>query len=201
VTGPAGIGKTRLAEVASAEIEAAGGLLLSGRAREGEGVPAFWLWAQVLRRLLEAEGATEELSRAARHADELAELLPLEPAQPADAGRSPEQSRFLLFDGVARALERAARRRPLLVVLEDLQWAGAESLRLLEHLAHERVEAPLLVLATVREEPREPGHPLSRALALLRSEDQSVEIALAPFSRAEVGRSSRACSAGPRRPT
>ena len=188
VTGPAGIGKTRLTEVAAAEVEAAGGLVLSGRAREGEGVPAFWLWAQVLRRLLEAEGSADELREVTRHAAELGELLQLEPsAEPAEGpARTAEQSRFLLFDGVARALLRAARRRPLLVLLEDLQWAGAESLRLLEHLAHENVEAPLLVLATVREEPREPSHPVARTLALLRAQDRSFELALAPFSRAEV---------------
>jgi DNA-binding winged helix-turn-helix (wHTH) protein len=188
VTGPAGIGKTRLAEVACAEVEAGGGLVLTGRAREGEGVPAFWLWAQVLRRLLEAEGPADELREATRYAGELAELLALEPAGPPPdgAGRTPEQSRFLLFDGVSRALLRTARRRPLLVLLEDLQWAGAESLRLLEHLAHEHVDAPLLVLATVREEPREHGHPLSRTLALLRSQDRTAEVALAPLSRAEV---------------
>jgi DNA-binding winged helix-turn-helix (wHTH) protein len=188
LTGPAGIGKTRLAEVAAAEVEAGGGLVLTGRAREGEGVPAFWLWAQVLRRLLEAEGPADELREATRHARELAELLQLElPPQSAEApARTAEQSRFLLFDGVARALLRAARRRPLLVLLEDLQWAGAESLRLLEHLALENVEAPLLVLATVREEPREPDHPVARTLALLRAQDRSFELALGPFSRAEV---------------
>jgi DNA-binding winged helix-turn-helix (wHTH) protein len=188
VTGPAGIGKTRLAEIACAEIAAGGGLVLSGRAREGEGVPAFWLWAQVLRRLLEAEGAADELRDVTRHAAELAELLQLEPpARPAEgAGRTPEQSRFLLFDGVSRVLLRAARRRPLLVWLEDLQWAGAESLRLLEHLALENVDAALLVLATVRDEVREPGDAVSRTLALLRSQDRTVEVALAPFSRAEV---------------
>jgi DNA-binding winged helix-turn-helix (wHTH) protein len=188
VTGPAGIGKTRLAEVACAEFEAGGALVLAGRAREGEGVPAFWLWAQVLRRLLEAEGPADELREATRHAGELAELLALGPAPPpaAAAGRTPEQGRFLLFEGVARALLRTARRRPLLVLLEDLQWAGAESLRLLEHLAHETVEAPLLLLATVRDEPREHGHPLSRTLALLRSQDCTAEVALAPLSRAEV---------------
>ena len=82
---------------------------------------------------------------------------------------------------MARALLRAARRRPLLVVLEDLQWAGSESLRLLEHLAHERLDAPLLLLGTVRDEPREPGSPVTRALSLLRAQDRSVEIALAPF--------------------
>ncbi|MEN8160575.1 MAG: AAA family ATPase, partial [Myxococcota bacterium] len=185
VSGPPGIGKTRLGEVSAAEVEAGGGLVLTGRAREGEGVPAFWLWAQVLRRLQEAEGSADALREVARHGSELAELLGLEPP-PTAAPREPEQSRFLLLDGIARLLERTARRRPLLIWLEDLQWAGAESLRVVEHLAHERLAAPLLLLATVREENRTAGDPVARTLALLRAQDRSAEVALGPLTRAEV---------------
>ncbi len=185
ISGPPGIGKTRLTEIATAELEAAGALALIGRARDGEGVPALWLFAQVLRRLLEQPGGADAAREIASHAGELTELLGLRGAASADA-RAPEQNRFLLFDAVSRALLRAARRRPLLVVLEDLQWAGSASLHLLEHLAHEPLDAPLLVLGTVRDEPREPGHPVTRALALLRAQDRCIEIALQPFSRAEV---------------
>jgi DNA-binding winged helix-turn-helix (wHTH) protein len=185
ISGPPGIGKTRLAEMASAEIEAAGGLVLAGRAREGEGVPAFWLWAQVLRRLQEAEGSAEALREVVRHGSELSELLGLDAPAPSTP-RSPEQSRFLLLDGIARVLERAARQRPLLVWLDDLQWAGAESLRVMEHLAHEDLAAPLLVLATVRDEPREAGDPVARSLALLRAQDRCAEVTLGPLSRAQV---------------
>ena len=184
VSGPPGIGKTRLTERAAAEIEASGALVLVGRAREGEGVPAFWLFAQVLRRLLEQPAASDALREVAVRAPELADLLGLRAA--GETSRAPEQSRFLLFDAVSRALLREARRRPLLLVLEDLQWAGSESLRLLEHLAHEPLDAPLLVLGTVRDEPRTPGHPVGRALGVLRAQDRCLELALRPFSRAEV---------------
>ena len=103
----------------------------------------------------------------ARHAGELGELLGAARSRERCA-HAAEPSRFLLFDAVSRTLQRIARRRPLLVVLEDVQWAGAESLRLLEHLAYEPLDAPLLVLATVRQESRAPGRPVARALSLLR---------------------------------
>ncbi len=150
-------------------------------------MPAFWLFAQVLRRLLEQPAAAAALRDVAAHEPELAGLLGLRPAAPpAGAVRTPEQGRFLLFDAVSRALRDEARRRPLLVVLEDLQWAGSESLRLLEHLAHERLDVPLLLLGTVRDGPREPGDPVARALGLLRAQDCCLELALPPLSRAEV---------------
>lgn len=187
VEGAAGIGKSRLAEVFASEAERAGGLVLVGRSREGEGVPAFWLWAQILRRLGAHEGGREALAELADAPGGLAALVSGVPAdEAASADPAPEQARFLLFDAVARALARAARRRPLLLVLEDVQWAGSPSLRLLEHLAFELGEEPILALATVREEPRAADHPLERLLPRLRQQPRCERIALRGFSRGEV---------------
>jgi len=71
-------------------------------------------------------------------------------------------------------------------VLEDLQSADPPSLRLLEHLAFEAASEPILVLASVREEFRERGHPLDRTLGVLRQHERTVELALGGFSRREV---------------
>jgi hypothetical protein len=182
VSGPPGIGKTRLTERVCADFAARGALVRAGRAREGEGVPALWPFAQVLRGLLEDPTAAEATREVAKHAGELGELLGLR----ASGARTAEPNRFLLFDAVSRTLQRIARRRPLVIVLEDVQWAGAESLQLLEHLAYEPIDAPLLVLATVRLEPRAPGDPVARALSLLRAQDACTEVALAPLTREEV---------------
>jgi DNA-binding winged helix-turn-helix (wHTH) protein len=185
ISGPPGIGKTRLTERGCAEFAAQGALVRIGRAREGEGVPAFWPFAQVLRSLIEDPATADAAREIAKLARDFRDAI-----APRDdtiaAARAAESNRFRLFDAVTRSLRRIARRRPLVIVIEDLQWAGAESLQLLEHLAYEPLDAPLLLLATVRSEPREPGHPVTRALSLLRAQDRCTEIALAPFSRAEV---------------
>lgn len=195
VEGPPGIGKTRLAEVFAGEVARTGGLVLLGRSREGEGVPAFWLWAQVLRRLAANERGSEALAELAGAPVELVGLVSTSistaavapaAAAAAQADLAPEQSRFLLYDAVTRALARAARQRPLLLVLEDLQWAGSPSLRLLEHLAFELGELPILVIATVREEARAAEHPLEHLLPRLRQQPRCERIVLRGFSRREV---------------
>jgi DNA-binding winged helix-turn-helix (wHTH) protein len=187
VTGPPGIGKTRLVEVFAAEVAQRGPVALIGRSREGEGVPAFWLWAQILRQLLSEPTLGADARDLAAASGELAGLVPELAASPAArAESSPEQNRFQLFDALTRMLARASRRRPLLLVLEDLQWAGSASLRLLEHLAYEIGGERILILGSVRDEARERGHPLHRTLPLLRQRD-CAQVALRPFTRAEVG--------------
>jgi tetratricopeptide (TPR) repeat protein len=109
----------------------------------------------------------------------------VEPPPDAGPGQA-EQRRFLLFDAVARALARCGQDRPLVVVLEDLQWAGEASLRLLEHLAFELRDARVLLVVTLRDEPRERTHPVERVLSLLRRQSHGREIALRGFSRGEV---------------
>lgn len=189
IEGPPGIGKTRLAEAFAAEAERAGGLVLTGRSREGEGVPAFWLWAQVLRRLQARAAGAEPLTELADAPEELTALLDFAATttrRPAHVALAPEQRRFLLFDAVVRTLARAAKRRPLVLVLEDLQWAGSPSLRLLEHLSFELAELPILVLATVRAEHRDDAHPVERLLSRLRQQPRCEAIVLRSFSRREV---------------
>lgn len=190
VTGPPGMGKTRLGEEMARELEASGARLLVGRARDGEGVPALWLWAQILRQIaaLPPGAHGEPLAIAASALAELAPELAtgLPHVERGGATRSPDQNRFLLFEAITGALLRLAGERPVLLFLEDLQWAGSSSLRLLEHLAFETADAPLLVLATVRSEPRLREHPVERLLAVLRAQRHVVEVTLRGFSRREV---------------
>lgn len=188
VSGEAGIGKSRLVDAFSASCGRAGAAVLLGRCEQGEGAPAFWPWVQVLRRLarhVDLRALADELGV---RADEVAPLVP-ELARADAAQPEPDtaaQGRFLFFDAVARLLGRAARARPLVLVLEDLQWARSASLQLLEHLAGEMREMPLLLIGTVRDEPRDAGHPLSRSLGLLGRLDHTSRIVLRGFSRDEV---------------
>jgi DNA-binding winged helix-turn-helix (wHTH) protein len=143
----------RLAEELATIAEDAGTDVHRARAQDAAGTPAFWLWAQVLRACAEswdverlrdtlASGATD----LARIAPLLRERLVLAPPTLGDTG----EMRFRLYDALARFLKRAARGRPQVLVLDDLQWMDADSLRTLGHLAGELRRERVLVVVTVR---------------------------------------------------
>src|SRR6185436_8673830 len=93
------------------------------------------------------------------------------PALPTPPPLEPEQARFRLFDSITTFLRNAARSRPVLLILDDLQWADEPSLRLLQFLAQEMRDAHLLVVGTYRDVALGRGHPLARTLAEVGRED------------------------------
>jgi DNA-binding winged helix-turn-helix (wHTH) protein len=182
LTGRPGIGKTRLAEAFARECAASGARVLEARCRDREGAPAFWMWREVLRQIAREEPDSPAVRELIRRRDELG----LDGNPPATA-HSPEQSRFLFFDAAAKLLAHTAIQKPLVIVLEDLQWAAKESLDLLEHVAFELPRARMLLLATVRDAGAGRARPVDRTLGTLQPLDRFHPIALRPFSRREVG--------------
>ena len=131
VSGPAGIGKTRLVEEALSRYEGAA-LVGRGQCTDDPGAPPFWPWSRALRAVDRATGGTV-----------LAGVLPAERAVPAEPAVAAAE-RFRALTAATDALLRAAADRPLALVLEDLHWADAESLDLLRRVAAEAAAAPLL---------------------------------------------------------
>src|SRR5881409_1593069 len=157
VVGEAGIGKTRLAEELAREAAERGGVALWGRCWEGEGAPPYWPWVQVIRALLQGVPAEELRPSVGAGAPYLVPLVPELGERFRDLpalSTSPrsEHARFYLFDAVATLLRSAAQRTPLVLVLDDLQWADAPSLLLLQFLAHELRDVRILLLGTYGEE-------------------------------------------------
>ncbi|MER6006018.1 AAA family ATPase [Nonomuraea angiospora] len=157
VTGEAGIGKSALVAGAAAEAVRGGARLLGGACWEGEGAPGYWPWVQVVRRLV--PGATLQ-----------SPFLGL-------AG----SDGFELYDAVTGLLVDVSRERPVVVVLEDLHWADAASLRLLEFVVRHAWFERLLVIGTYRD--AEVDGPLSLPL-----EAKATVLTLTGLDREEVGR-------------
>jgi DNA-binding SARP family transcriptional activator/DNA polymerase III delta prime subunit len=79
-----------------------------------------------------------------------------------------EGARLELFRSIADRLEGAARKRPLVIVLDDIHWADRSSLLLLVHLVSSAAASAILLVATYRD--TEAGPALERALADLHRE-------------------------------
>ncbi|RGA01602.1 hypothetical protein DI270_028655 [Microbispora triticiradicis] len=182
VAGEAGLGKTRLAEAAADEAAALGMTVAWGRCAEDTGAPAFWPWLGVLRDLGQ--------DRRADVADALATLsggppgdAPAEAAGAAAGGDDPGRALFELHERVTTVLGAAG---PALLVLDDLHWADASSLRLLAFAAGELHRSPVLVLATIRPEPGGDPEQLRDTLAALARERGVERLTLPPFTREDV---------------
>jgi tetratricopeptide (TPR) repeat protein len=186
LTGEAGIGKTSVAAQAAADAEAAGARVVWGWGWQGEGAPAYWPWVQVLRSLVAQDPHRQRL---AADAPSLARLLPeLPEAAPPPAADEPATAaaRFRLLDEVSAVLLAAAGDRPLVVVLEDLQWADPPSLQLLDFLARRLPAARALVLATWRDLDTAPDDPAAPLLAELAA--RATVVPLPALTEPEVAR-------------
>jgi class 3 adenylate cyclase/tetratricopeptide (TPR) repeat protein len=145
VLGPAGIGKSRLVyEFVAAHPEA---ITLRGRCLAyGEGITYF-----PFVEILEQIAADDELGRLlAADQGARAQLNAVSGAigltdEPVVAREETFRSVRLLFEGLAR-------NRPLIVVLDDLHWAEATFLDLVDHVADWSREAPILLLCMARPE-------------------------------------------------
>jgi hypothetical protein len=108
-----------------------------GRCIESDGAPALWPWLQALESL--GEGAPLP-----------APLRALVTGDPAPATADVVAARFAQHHRVAQYLTAVASDRPLLVILDDLQWADAASLALLADLPTLASRARILLLITAR---------------------------------------------------
>lgn len=192
LSGEQGIGKSRLADELAARARERGARVLWGRCWEAGGAPPYWPWIQAIRSYLrraDPDGLRAELgdggSDLAQMVPELRELLPELPDPPS---ADPETARFRLFDATATFLRNAARRQPLLLVLDDLQAADVPSLLLLRFLATELGESPMLVLGALRELPLAGEDPRMAALVELQREPAAHRVALTGIGEAGVAR-------------
>lgn len=169
IVGPPGVGKTRLAAETGAEATKKRVTTLYGSCYDRDDVMPFIPFVEILEAALNQAQNLEVFRQAlGPEAAEMTRFLPqlrrLFPEIPAALELPPEQSRRILINAATEILARSARNGPLLLVLDDLQWADDATLGLLTHLANVVANMPVLIVATYRDSDLDPAKPLARAL-------------------------------------
>jgi predicted ATPase/signal transduction histidine kinase/tRNA A-37 threonylcarbamoyl transferase component Bud32 len=204
VRGYSGMGKSSLVNELHKPVVRRHGFFLSGKFDPLQRDVPYATLAQAIgglvRQLL--AGSEEELARWRErlmevwegHGQLLVDLVPLLERvvgrQPAVPPLTPAEARhhfhrvLLRFLGVF-----ASREHPLVVFLDDLQWADAASLRLLQHLLTHPEPPPVLWLGAYRDNEVGPSHLLTLVLEELRKADSRLtELQLEPLSLEQVQR-------------
>jgi hypothetical protein len=174
VGGESGVGKSRLLEELRGGALVDGVLVVRGQALPGGGT-AFHVWQGVLEALaLQVELSALEASVLGLVLPNLGALLDREVPPPPEL--DVQATRIRLLRVLREVIERT--RDPMLILLEDLQWADEESLALLAQISADLVTLPLLLLGTYRgdEAPRLPARlSVMRTLHLPRFDRRGVE--------------------------
>ena len=188
IVGDAGIGKTRLAAELACRAHAQHAYVLPGRSSEDTLVP-YQPFLEALRHYLLNVPLTQLRATAREYGGELARLVPelrrRAPDLPAPPEGEPETERYRLFEAVVALLSAISEHTPVLIVLDDLQWADRPTLLLLRHLARARDPVHLLILGTYRM--AEPGAgAFADALADLHHERLVTEVHVSGLSERET---------------
>jgi predicted ATPase/class 3 adenylate cyclase len=156
VLGEAGVGKSRLVQEFAREV-GTDAMVLRGRCLPyGEGI-TYWPLTEVVRDIIRVEGSADEEPSS----EAIAALLPHEEkgvliAELVSEALGLGGTRVVIgeqtFWAVRRLFESLARRRPLVVVFDDLQWAEPTFVELVDYLADHLRDAPVLLLCVARPE-------------------------------------------------
>ena len=139
---------------------------------------------RVLRDLHSAVG-TDVLREAAGSAAAIASLAALVPGI-TDEAAEPDEPAGEFAEAIEVLLEQLSRRRHVVVVLEDLQWADAATMALLKTLASTLRGRRLTIVATYRSDDIDRFHPLRPVLAELDRTRSVVRVEVVPLTPDEV---------------
>ena len=185
ILGEPGIGKSRLADRLYQQCVANGAAVARARCYAAQGRLAYapiagWLRAEPLR----AACAQLQQAQLAELASALPEILTDNPAMERPAPLTESWERRHFYASLNAAFGKAA--KPLLLLIDDLQWCDADSFEWLHTLFGAEPDGGILILGTARPEETGRTHPFTRLLSELRVAGQALELPLAPLDAEET---------------
>lgn len=197
ITGDAGVGKSRLVNELVGRARDEGAQALTGACPEAELTASFLPFVEAIANHLAVADPDRGELGTFRH--ELARLLPsLDAEAPPVDPSDPAEGRLRLFDAVLALFRQLARRSPVILVIEDLQWADRSTRELFDYLARMERRLRLLLLGTCRTEDLTRGHPLRPLLRQWEKTGTVETIALGPLDPGETRAMVRATPGGER---
>jgi pilus assembly protein CpaF len=191
LTGAPGIGATRLASEVAAEAGARGWMVLSGHCLESGGEP-YGAFREVLASAV-AAGTAKSLQEAAGHNARLLAALAPSLRQKVRGlvtahDVAPDKVREQLFRAVHDFLSGVQRAKPLLILLDDLQWADESTVTLLRDLAQRVNGSRMVVLGTCWDTELDSGRPFAAALSRLLRRRRAQRIPIGRLADHDVER-------------
>jgi diguanylate cyclase (GGDEF)-like protein len=146
ILGEAGSGTATLVRQLEPEVRLRGGSLVTGRSREQRVREPYGVWSSVLGALHRLPDAPPGPWRELHH---------LVPALAVDNGKSSARwgSKYRLLDEIAEYLRLRSQQQPLVLLLDEMQWADVASWDVLEHVCQQLDRERLLIALTFRTEP------------------------------------------------
>lgn len=183
LTGPAGIGKTRLLDELARRHQPST-LVLRGRASEFERTFPFGVVIDVLDDYLKSmDGAAlDALDPTTR--GELALIFPALRAEAThDIGQPAADDRVRAYFAIRALIELIGERGPLVLLLDDVHWADRGSVELIAHLIRRPPRRPVLIVVAYRDRQVDPT--LSAAISRAVTEGGASVRPVGPLSPAE----------------
>jgi class 3 adenylate cyclase/tetratricopeptide (TPR) repeat protein len=181
ISGEAGQGKTTLVAEASRTAFDNGACVLFGHCEEDLATP-YQLFAEALGHYVTHATEDQLVAHIEAHGSELSRLVPSlasrMPDLPPSKATDTDTERFLLFAAAVGLLATVSLHQPVVLVLDDLQWADKGSLLLLHHLMAAEQSMRVLVLGAYRDSELSQAHVLRDTLGLLRRQGDVSRIEL-----------------------
>ena len=145
ILGEAGAGTATLVRQLEPEVRLRGGSLVTGRAREHRVREPYGVWSSLITSLHRLPGAPVGPWRELHH---------LVPALRGEVSPTDSRwgSKYRLLDEMAEYIREVAEHRPLVLLLDEMQWADLASWDVLEHVCQQLVHERLLIAMTFRTE-------------------------------------------------